>query len=217
MVVERSGFLLAATALAAGGFGGWLAHDSKSSSMPTADVPRAAASAPIPPPAVVERIPAAPVCDDSTGSVEECPAAGPSDEGFCNFAAKRCSEFKAAFKPKVAEAAVACLRRLKGQELCDPARVNLCGHTALMAACPDPVASLAAIDAGFAPAISVVTASCETIIKGCASEAPAPAMSDCRQTLSGMSDIGRANMMACVPTHCRDRGLLGCEAKKDKT
>jgi hypothetical protein len=40
-------------------------------------------------------------------------------------------------------------------------------------------------------------------------------MSDCRQTLSGMSDTGRANMMACVSTHCRDRALLGCEAKKE--
>jgi len=215
MVIERSGFLLAATALAAGGFGGWLARD-KSSSTPTADVPHAAAPVPSPPTVViVERAPPPPVCDDSVGSVEECPAAGPSDEGFCNFAAKRCSEFKLAFKPKVAQAAVACLRRLKGQELCDQARVNLCGHTALMAACPDPVAPLAAIDGGAAPTPSLVTASCEGIVKGCAGEAPAPTMSDCRQTLSGMSDTGRANMTACVSTHCRDRALLGCEAKKE--
>jgi len=216
MVIERSSFLLAATALAAGGFGGWLARD-KSSSTPTADVPHASL-APVPSPptiVVVEHVAPPPVCDDSIGSVEDCPVAGPSDEGFCNVAAKRCSEFKVAFKPKVAQAAVACLRRLKGQELCDQARVNLCGHTALMAACPDPVAPLAAADAGVAQATSLVVASCEGIVKGCAGEASAPTMSDCRQTLSGMSDTGRANMMACVSTHCRDRALLGCEAKKE--
>jgi hypothetical protein len=214
MVIERSGFLLAATALAAGGLGGWLMRD-KSSPTPTADVPPASA-APVPsPPPVVEHIPPPPVCDDSIGSVEDCPAAGPSDEGFCNFAAKRCAEFKLSFKPKVAQAAVACLKRLKGQELCDQARVNLCGHTALMAACPDPVASRAGADAGSAQTTSVVTASCESIVKGCAGESTAPTMSDCRQTLSGMSDTGRANMMACVSTHCRDRALLGCEGKKE--
>jgi hypothetical protein len=214
MAIERSGFLLAATALAAGGFG-WFARDK--SSTPTADVPHASVAPSATPPTVVivDRTPPVPACDDSVASVEECPAAGPSDEGFCNFAAKRCSEFKLAFKPKVAQAAVACLRRLKGQELCDPARVNLCGHTALMAACQDPIAPLAAIDGGAVQPTSLVTASCEGIVKACAGDAPAPTMSDCRQTLSGMSDTGRANMMACVSTHCRDRGLLGCEAKKE--
>jgi hypothetical protein len=211
-MVERSGFLLTAAALAAGGFGGWLAHDSKTTA-PSADVRPIASVAPVPPTVtIIERIPAAPLCDDSVGSVEECPAVGPSDEGICQIAAKRCSEYKLAFKPKVAQAAVACLRRLKGQELCDPARVNLCGHTALMAACQEPVA---AIEAGVAPVASLVTASCDSIVKSCAGEAPAPTMVDCKQTLSGMSDTGRANMMACVSAHCRDRGLLGCEAKKD--
>ena len=213
-MVERSGFLLAATALAAGGMGGWILHEYRAGSVPPADVSRPIASAvPSTPPAVVEHIPPPPLCDDSTASVEDCPAVGPSDEGFCQVAAKRCSEFKAAFKPKVAQAAVACLRRLKGQELCDPARVNLCGHMALMAACQDPVASHAA-DAG-SQATSLVMASCESIVKGCSGDAPAPTLADCRQTLSGMSDTGRANMMACVSTHCRDRGLLGCEAKKE--
>jgi hypothetical protein len=217
MAIERSGFLVAATALAAGGLGGWLFRD-KSGSTLTADGPPHASVAPVPPPPtviVVDRTPQPPPCDDNIGTVQDCPAVGPSDEGICNLAAKRCNDFKLAFKPKVAQAAVACLARLKGNELCDAARVNLCGHTALMAACPDPVAPLGTIEAGNAPPASVVLASCESILKGCAGEALPPSMSDCRQTLSGMSDTGRANMMACVSTHCRDRGLLGCEAKKD--
>jgi hypothetical protein len=215
MAIERSGFLLTATALAAGGMGGWLARD-KSTPAPTADAPHASAAPVQPTIVVVDRTPPPPVCDDNVGTVQDCPAIGPSDEGICNFAAKRCAEFKIAFKPKVAQAAVACLARLKGNELCDQARVNLCGHAALMAACPDPVASPAAIEAGIAPVTSVVANACESIVKGCSNDALPPTMADCRQTLSGMSDTGRANMMACVSTHCRDRGLLGCEAKKDQ-
>src|SRR5258706_14683958 len=138
-----------------------------------------------------------------------------ADDGVCNLAAKRCEDFKAAFKPKVAQAAVACLRRLKGNELCDPARVNGCGHSALMAACPDPVPPVVAGEVGPTQTASFVTSSCEGIVKGCAGESLGPTLADCRQTLSGMSDTGRANMTACVSAHCRDRGLLGCEAKKD--
>lgn len=220
MVIEKSGFLLAATALAAGGFGGWIAHESKPSSAQTNVATTAMpTAAPVPSPptvVVVEHVTPPPACDDSTGSVEDCPAIGPSDEGVCNFAAKRCSEFKIAFKPKVAQAAVACLKRLKGNELCDPARVNGCGHSALMAACPDPVPSVAAGDtAGTAPSPSPVASSCEGILKGCSSESLGPTMADCRQTLSGLTDTGRANMMSCLSNHCKDRGLLGCEAKKD--
>jgi len=120
-----------------------------------------------------------------------------------------------AFKPKVAQAAVACLRRLKGNELCDPARVNGCGHSALMAACPDPAPTPGASEPGVTQLASPVTTLCEGIPKGCAGDSLGPTLSDCRQTLSGMSDTGRSNMVACLSTHCRDRGLLGCEAKKD--
>ncbi len=145
MIIEKSGFLLMAGTLAAGGVGGWLAHDAKAhreralyAEPPTPALPVVVASAPSAA-VVAERVPAPPSCDDSLGTVEDCPAMGPADEGVCtNFAAKRCSEFKSAFKPRVAQAAVACVKTLKGNAACDPARVNLCGHSALMAACPEP-------------------------------------------------------------------------------
>jgi hypothetical protein len=217
MVIEKSGFLLAATALAAGGFGGWIAHESKPNAAQTtvaAPAMTTAAPAPSPPTVlVVEHVTPPPACDDNTGSPEGCPAIGPSDEGVCNLAAKRCAEFKIAFKPKVAQAAVACLKRLKGNELCDAARVNGCGHSALMAACPDPVPFAAANDTP--PAPSLVAAACENILKSCSGESLSPTLSDCRQTLSGMTDTGRSSMMSCVSAHCRDRGLLGCEGKKE--
>ena len=217
MIIERSGFLLIASTLAAGGVGGWLAHDVKTQR--AADVPpppAQVASVPAVEPkvVVVEHTPPPPLCDDTAGTPEDCPAMGPADEGVCsNIAAKRCADFKASFKPKVAQAAVSCLRSLRGNALCDPARVNLCGHSALMAACPDAPPASASSDAGVVTPPSPVATACDNIIKACAQPlGPTPA--DCRQTLSGMTDSGRANMVECMATHCADKGLLGCEATK---
>src|SRR3954471_9095371 len=98
MIIEKSGFLLMAGTLAAGGVGGWLAHDAKVNrertqfaEPPTTAVPVVTATASAPSAVVPsDRVPAAPVCDDSVGTPEECPAMGPADEGVCtNFAAKR--------------------------------------------------------------------------------------------------------------------------------
>jgi hypothetical protein len=221
MIIERSGFLLMAGTLAAGGVGGWLAHDSKAHSERTMAPPPAPIATQAAPPAsvlVVEHVPPPPVCDDSVGSPQDCPAVGPSDEGMAvNIAGKRCADFKLAFKPKVAQAAVSCLRQLKPNEMFDPARVSLCGHTALMAACPDPTPVSTNSDGSALstpPAPSPVSQACDTIIKACAGASLTPSLSDCRQTLSGLSDAGRANMTECMATHCGDKGLLGCEAFK---
>jgi len=146
------------------------------------------------------------------GTVEDCPAMGPADEGVCtNFAAKRCAEFKSAFKPKVAQAAVACIKTLKGNAACDPSRVNQCGHSALMAACPEPSPDPKRTDATSAPVNSPVASACESILKSCAGQPLLPTLADCRQTLAGMTDFGRASMVECMTTHCGDKGLLGCE------
>jgi hypothetical protein len=221
MIIERSGFLLMAGTLAAGGVGGWLAHDSKVRAEHSAAPPPAPIATQAAPPAsvlVVEHVPPPPACDDNVGTPADCPAVGPSDEGMAvNIAAKRCADFKLAFKPKVAQAAVACLRQLKPNEMFDAARVNLCGHTALMAACPEPTPSAqtgtgSALDTP--PTPSPVSQACDNIIKSCAGVPLAPSVADCRQTLSGLSDMGRANMTECMIAHCGDKGLLGCEAFK---
>ena len=172
--------------------------------------------------ASAEPVPLAPTCDDSEGEPEACPVAiGPSDEGMCgNWAAKRCVDYKEAFKPKVALGAVACLRKLVGPERCDQYRANLCGHKALMAACQDPgpdsklanapptVAPAAAAPAG----ASQLAGQCEAIVKGCVGSVPETTLADCYRTLSGMNDVGRAQMVECMKTHCIDKGLFGCEA-----
>lgn len=232
MIIDRSGFFLIAGALAAGGVGGWVLRDSEvASSRPTPAAPAPAVTTseivtPEPLAVLVERGTAAAACDDSVGVPEACPSVGPSDEGVCsNIISKRCADYKAAFKPKVAQAAVACLRELKGNERCDPARVNLCGHSALMAACPEAVPPakgnyVRATDttpASFTldddpnPTPSPVTAACETLSKSCAGQS----LTDCRQTLTGMNETGRNRTLECVAAHCRDRGLIGCEAVQD--
>jgi len=234
MAIDRSNFLLIAGALAAGGIGGWAYRDRapRAAVAPVETVtPAAKPSATPPGPVPVTLIDAsvadAPVCDDTRGTPEECPSVGPSDEGVCaNTILKRCQEFKAAFEPKVAAQAVACLRALKPSDRCDAARINQCGHSALMAACPEPAPPTKAqlqnaassepatvtiaLDTSKPP--TPVALACESIQKACGGQALSPTPADCRQTLAGLNDVGRANMVDCVTAHCTDRGLYGCEA-----
>jgi len=229
MAVNRSTFLLLAGALA-GSSTAWGCDTILGRAPP----------APAPPPAVTVAEPsapmdivqpraaiAAPVCDDSQGTAEDCPAVGPSDEGVCrNVVTKRCNEFKAAMKPRVAAQAVACLRALKGNELCDAARINQCGHAALMSACqeaprpqkgqlqpatPTQLATFTIVPDP-TPDPSPVLAACNNILRSCGEKSSNPTLADCRQTLAGFNDSGRANMVDCVSAHCSDRGLYGCEA-----
>jgi hypothetical protein len=235
MIIDRSGFLLMASVLAVGGVGGWaLSSSGVGSSLlnrnrHAADAPRT--SADTPPKRIEKNEPSSvdvaisqpqPTCDDSIGVPEECPSVGPADEGVCTTLGKRCNEFKMAFKPKVAQQAVACLRQLQGAQRCDPTRINLCGHAALMAACPEPeppkvgtyVKATATTPASFIvkpaadAAPSPVMAACQSISKVC----PTQSLNECRQTLAGMNDSGRAGMIDCMSKHCQDRGLSGCEA-----
>ncbi len=236
MAIDGSTFLMMAGALAAGGVGGWVMQERASDAAhatrePNVALPPATA-APPPGPIPVDVVEAASsnavtACDDSVGAAGECPSVGPADEGVCaNLIQSRCGDFKAAFKPKVAERAVACLRQLKGNERCDPARINRCGHAALMAACPEPApplkgtlqpananqpASVTLTREG--SAASPLTQVCENLVKSCGAPL-SPTVSDCRQTLTGMNETGRASMVECVTTHCAERGLLGCEAVK---
>jgi hypothetical protein len=234
MAIDRSDFLILASTLAAGGAGGWFVRDRSPELRPApaaAPVPVTKPSAGPPPwPSAVAVVDAkaasAPACDDSQGTPEACPSMGPADEGICaNVIFKRCQEFRTAFKPRVATQAVACLRALKGNERCDPVRINQCGHMALMAACPEPAPTLKgqlssvsdsapptvtlSVDPN-APAAPVATA-CESILKACSNQKAGPTLLDCRQTLAGLNDIGRTSMVDCASQHCVDRGLYLCE------
>lgn len=236
MYIEKATFLGITAALAAGGVGGYLYHAASTAHQqpePQAPVPVAtpeksdasdrndASEHKI----VANAPPAAPACDDNVGAPEECPVAVSStDEGVCGggiyWAARRCADFKTALKPKVAQAAVACIKSLKGNESCDEKRVNLCGHEALMMACQEELpatrADVTSMNLGSAPPLpsgaSSVATQCESIVKDCAGGAPGASYADCVRTLSGMTDSGRAATATCMKTHCSDKGLMGCEA-----
>lgn len=225
MIVDRASFLLMAGALAAVGCDTMgRSPPPPQAAVPSATEPTAPITVDILPP---EGLAAAPVCDDSQGTAEECPSMGPADEGVCpSIITKRCNDFKLAMKPRVAAQAVACLRALKGNERCDAARINQCGHTALMSACQEPPrpqkgqfrAATATQPATFTiisdptPDTSPVAAACSTILRNCGEKASNPTLADCKQTLAGLNDVGRANMVDCVSAHCSDKGLYGCEA-----
>lgn len=242
MALDQSAFLLMTGALAAGGAGGyyahqqgWIGHDKTTQTVSAPDpvvVDRtdagalSAANA-----AVVQPVMAAaplPLCDDSQGTAGDCPGPGmPTEEGGCGtFITTRCQDFKTSLKPRVAEVAVSCLRDLKPNERCDKNRVNLCGHLALTNACiePDASTSMAANPAASGavtttaavpttpPASGSVAALCDSIIKTVGPTRTGPTLADCRQTLSGMNDTGRMRMVECMKKNWSTKGLLGCEA-----
>jgi hypothetical protein len=134
---------------------------------------------------------------------------------------KRCEDFKQAMKPRVAERAVACINALNQAQRCDPNRLELCGHAALMSACSidelsGPDGAGAASDSGTAAAPDEVGTHCSAILHGCEGVTPGPTLRDCRTTLAGMSVLGRDRMVACMKTHCTDKGLLFCEAQLEQ-
>lgn len=120
----------------------------------------------------------------------------------------RCSELKQSLEPRVAAASLECIAKLSPKDRCDPARVHLYGHPALMNACPDVAPAPA--DAGAAD--TPVAALCHGTIEACGAPSVAPSVNECRQLLSGMNEAGRDRTRARMKAHCSDRGLVGCEA-----
>jgi hypothetical protein len=216
MRIDPGTFVILVGTIAASGAGGWFAHErvGRKPEMPPPPAPNPVPvqSAPATAKSTPE-VPAAPVpaCDDSSGETADCSKVprgpDPGDEGSCNLAVARCAQYREAFKPKVARAAIRCLERLKPNQVCDPVPVNKCGHEALMAACPpDPRAS------GDAQP-SDLDALCADVMAPCKDAVPGPTLADCKQTLSGMNDVGRRKMAACLKQSCDARGLHGCEAR----
>jgi len=216
MHIDAGSFFILVVTLAAGGAGGYFAserHLFTPPPPPPAPPPPApkesAPPAPPPPPPKP-----APTCDDMVGSPAQCPPPiWPSEEGIggCGtLPTKRCEDYKQALKPRVAERAVACINALTQAQRCDPNRLNLCGHAALMGACSideSPLEPDAAPDD--------VATHCTSVLHECEGVTPGPTMRDCRATLSGMNAVGREKMVSCMKTHCTDKGLLFCEAQID--
>jgi hypothetical protein len=212
MQINSGSFFALVGTLAAGGGVGYVVSQKHVFDAPPAPppLPVPVPSASVAPPAK----PAAAPCDDSVGAPGTCPTPGYSaEEGGCDgLPTKRCNDFKQALKPKVAERAVACLNMLNATERCDPMRLNLCGHLALMSACQEPEdADKDAVN----PAVGSLTALCQGVVQECATAPLGPTLRDCRATLAGMSELGRSKMALCLKTHCTDKSLLYCEAVVD--
>jgi hypothetical protein len=219
MRIDTGSFFILVGTLAAGGGAGYFASQKHLLEGPP--LPSPPKDPPVPAPASTAAAsaapsarPATPTCDDALGSPGNCPPPGYSaEEGGCGaLPTKRCNDFKQTMKPKVAERAVACLNALKPPERCDPIRLNLCGHLALMNACQEPEdADKDAVGS----AAGGVTAVCQAIVQECAAAPLGPTLRDCRATLAGMSELGKSKVVSCMSTHCSDRGLLYCEAVVD--
>jgi hypothetical protein len=209
--IDKGSFLLALGTIAAGTAGGYFVGDrgllqQASARGGVAEPQPSSSSAPAPSAMAASR----PVCDDTVGVAAACPPPGyPAEEGGCGaFAPKRCEDFKQTMKPRVAEHAVACLNSLSAAQRCDPNRVNLCAHAALMSACP----SLDSAAANNASADDDIEARCAAVVRACGAVSVAPTMRECRTTLAGLSVLGRDRLVTCMRTHCSDKGLAGCEA-----
>lgn len=129
-------------------------------------------------------------CNDAMGAPAACAnMMTPAGCGTFPFPRTKCDAYRAAFKPKIAERAVACALRLTGREVCDACNTYRCGYEALMSACLDPTADT----------------DCQQILASCKQLA----MSECRAYLSGMNPIGRRKMVQCVTGSC-GRGFYSC-------
>jgi hypothetical protein len=204
MNIDKSSFFILVATMAASGAGGWFARDklvlrSEARAPEPAPTP-SPAPAPEPKSAEPEKPPppAEPPCTDGEGATPDCTGfVDPGDEG-CNLALPRCLQYRESFKPKIARAAIECLKRLRGAQLCDAVMINKCGHEALMAACP---------------ADTDTEQACNGLLASCKGALPGPTLTDCKQTLSGMNETGRKKMAVCLGKLCDARGLYGCEAR----
>jgi hypothetical protein len=212
--IDKGSFLLALGTIAAGGAGGYFVGDR--GLLHQATVPAGAAeaqpsssSAPSPGATPASR----PTCDDMVGTPAACPPPGYSaDEGGCGpFPAKRCEDFKQTMKPRIAEHAVACLNSLTSAQRCDPNRVNLCAHAALMSACT----SLDSAASNGASTDDDVEVRCAAVVQACGAVSVAPTPRECRETLAGLSVLGRDRLVTCMRSHCLDKGLAACVATNE--
>ena len=224
MIIDRGVFFLCVSSIAAGGAAGYLAsekdvvpHLPGSAHTPTSKTESAVApavapirvepvatAAPTAADASVAPTTQAPSCDDSVGEPAACPPMpAPTAEGgvACGgVATARCADFKLTMKPRVAQAAVACLNKLTAGERCDAKRVELCGHLALMNACDDTATA------------SIIVGTCEKLVQACGASPLAPSQNECRLAMTGLREVGREAMLDCAKKHCFDKGVLGCEA-----
>jgi hypothetical protein len=101
---------------------------------------------------------------------------------------QKCNAYKTYFQPKVAAAAVSCMTKLTGSQVCDAAQASGCAKTALGQAC---------LDQSVAQLCQIAAAPCKTNA------------TDCVAAISGLNDQGKQLVAACVAQGC-SAGLSAC-------
>lgn len=175
-------------------------------SMPVATASAAPSSEPPPEPAPVatgspDPYKGTPVkaqaCDPTQNKIGTSPPCvisgpGPTCESL-NDTRKECSSLNALLKPRVAQAAIECLRRRSGtKEICEFNVTSICAYEALGSACLEPSAKVA----------------CDGVMKSCgvgAGKSNYNKMSrdSCEAGVSGIADGKRKKFISCITEMCR--------------
>jgi hypothetical protein len=117
-------------------------------------------------------------------------APGPSCESFHD-TVKECPTLNQLLKPRVAAAAIECLRRKsKTREICEFNVSSICAYEALGSACLDPSAKRA----------------CDKVLARCgAPQGNYNKMSreSCEAGVSGIADAKRQKFISCISESCR--------------
>ncbi|MBX3230612.1 MAG: hypothetical protein KIT84_00230 [Labilithrix sp.] len=131
-------------------------------------------------------------CDPTQNKVGAAPACklapppGPACESI-NDTKKECPTLNTLLKPRVAQAAIECLKRRSGtKDICEFNVSSICAYEALGQACIEPYAKQA----------------CDGVMKACGGAAKM-ARDSCEAGVSGIADARRKKFISCITEFCR--------------
>lgn len=142
------------------------------------------------PPPAASHTASGPGCDDSRGDPGDCDRALTAKCPEAELARATCRRLVAAFKPRVAEELVTCLRaRNDSGALCDVDATKRCGLAAAREACTEPSARSA----------------CDKLVRSCPPDTSFPEVQDadvCTALLSSFRPDVRAVLETCLRDEC---------------
>jgi hypothetical protein len=130
---------------------------------------------------------------NSVGTPSRCAltAPGPQCESFGD-TVQECPTLTRLLKPRVAEAAIACLQRKSGtREICEFNITSICAYEALGSACLEPSAKTAC---------NSVVAKCSAGPRGNYNKMT---RESCEAGVSGIADAKRRKFISCISESCR--------------
>lgn len=126
---------------------------------------------------------------DDVGKPGYCAVKVPKSCAPFPFVHSSCNGARKYFKPKIAERAVLCMNKLKGDAVC-AAMTYECKEAALRSACADPGADVA----------------CQAIVQKC----PKTKLAECKRYMNGLNPAGRAKVEQCMSGPGCGWGVYSC-------